>query len=69
MMMRAPDLPNRSWGEAERASTYILNKTPSLLLDGKAPLDLWNNGPPANVKLVHEWVFYAYKHIKARHRS
>ena len=41
LLMGAPNLPGRLWAEAFKAAIYIKNRTPTDVLDGKAPLEVW----------------------------
>lgn len=55
MMRGASYMPNILWGEAGKVSTYIWNETPSFVSDGKAPLELWKEGPPSKAG-IQQWV-------------
>ena len=43
LFLGAPHLPDLLWAEALKAAIYIKNRTPSDVLDGKAPLEAWED--------------------------
>ena len=66
--MGAPNLPGRLWAEAFKAAIYIKNRTPTDVLDGKAPLEVWEDKPLGSMPHIHEWGSLAFKHEEARFR-
>ena len=65
----APHLPDQLWGKAVMAAAYLCSRTPSAVLEGKAPLELWNGAPLGSLKHFQEWGCAAYEHIETRFRS
>ncbi|CAB1114301.1 unnamed protein product [Ectocarpus sp. CCAP 1310/34] len=55
LMLGAPHLPRQLWAEAVKAAIYIKNHTPTDVLDGKAPLEVWEDKPLDSLKHMHEW--------------
>lgn len=53
MVMKAPHIPDRLCEEAAKVSPCVLNKTPSSVLNGKAPLELWIDGPLGSLRHIH----------------
>ena len=49
--------------------TYIKNRTPTDVLDGKAPPEVWEDKKLGNLLHMHEWGALAFKHVEARFRS
>lgn len=45
LMLGAPHLPRQLWAEAVKAAIYITNRAPPDVLDGKAPLEIWQGQP------------------------
>ncbi|CAB1101815.1 unnamed protein product [Ectocarpus sp. CCAP 1310/34] len=66
LMLGAPHLPRQLWAEAVKAAIYIKNRTPTDVLDGKAPLEVWEDEPLGSLKHMHEWGSVAFKHVEAR---
>ena len=48
---------------------YIRNRTPTDVLGGKAPLEVWESKPLGSMKHMHEWGALAFKHIEVRQRN
>ena len=69
LLLGAPHLPGRLWAEAFKAPIYIKNRTPTYVLDGKAPLEVWEDKKLGNLLHMHEWGALAFKHVEARLRS
>lgn len=40
-------LPTRFWGESVLTATHLINRTPSILLQGKSPFEILSKRPPA----------------------
>ncbi|CAB1118547.1 unnamed protein product [Ectocarpus sp. CCAP 1310/34] len=55
LMLGATHLPRQLWAEAVKAAIYIKNRTPTDVLDGKAPLEVWEDKPLGSLKHMHEW--------------
>ena len=68
-MLGAPHVPPKLWPEAVKTAVYICNRTPTDVLGGKAPLELWMNKPLGGLKHMHEFESIAFKHIEERHRN
>ena len=67
--MRAPDIPDRLWAEALKTAISIKNRTPTDVLDGKAPREVWEDKKLGILVHMHEWGALAFKDVKARFRS
>lgn len=50
MMMESSHLPDKLWDGAAKVSFYILNKTSSVVLDSKVPVEIWNDEPLGSLK-------------------
>ena len=68
LLLGAPHLPEKLWAEALKAAVYIRNRTPTDILGGEAPLEVWENKPIGR-KHMHEWGLPAFKHIELCHRN
>lgn len=68
LLLGAPHLPDKLWAEAFKTAIYIKNRTPTDVLDGKAPLEVWTGEPLGNMLHIHEWGSLAFKHEEARFR-
>ena len=68
LLLGAPHLPGRLWAEAFKAAIYIKNRTPTDVLDGKAPLEVWEHKPLGNLPHIHEWGLLAFKRGETRFR-
>lgn len=69
LLLGAPHLPGHLWGEAFQTAIYLKNRTPTEVLGGKAPLEVWEGKPLGSMSHLHEWGSVAYKHEEARFRS
>ena len=69
LLLGVPHLPDRLWAEAFKATIYIENRVPTDVLDGKAPLEVWEDKKLGNLLHMHEWGALAFKHVEARFRS
>ena len=69
LLLRAPPLPEKLCAEALKAAVYIRNRTPTDVLGGEAPLEVYENKPLGSIKHMHEWGSLAFKHIEVRHRN
>ncbi|CAB1114048.1 unnamed protein product [Ectocarpus sp. CCAP 1310/34] len=69
LMLGAPHLPHQLWAEAVKAAIYITNRTPTDVLDGKAPLEVWEDKPLGSLKHMHEWGSVTFTHLEARSRN
>ena len=65
----APHLPEKLWAEALKPAVYIRHRTPTDVLGGEAPLEVWENKPLGSIKHMHECGLLAFKHIEIRHRN
>ena len=65
----APHLPDQLWGGAVMTAVYLCNRTPTAVLGGKAPLELWNHVPLGSLKHDQDGGCAAYMHIETRYRS
>ena len=68
LLLGAPHLPGRLWAEAFKAAIYIKNRTPTDVLDGKAPLEVWEDKPLGSMQHIHDWGALAFKQKEARFR-
>ena len=68
LLLGAPHLPRRLWAGAFKAAIYIKNRTPTDVVDGKAPLELWEDAPLGSMQYIHEWGPLAFNHKGARLR-
>ena len=48
---------------------YIRNRTPTDVLGGEGPVEVYENKPLGSMKSVHEWGSLAFKHIEVLHRN
>ena len=55
LLLGALHLPGRQWAEAFKATIYIKNRTPTDVLDGNAPLEVWEDKPLGSMQHIHEW--------------
>ena len=69
LLLGAPHLPGRLWAESFKAAIYIKNRTPTDVLDGKAPIEVWEDKPLGSLQHIHEWDALAFKHVEARFMS
>ena len=69
LMLGAPHLPGELWAEAFRTAIYLKNRTPTEVLGGKAPLEVWEGKPLGKLLHIHEWGSLAFKHEETRSRS
>lgn len=60
-------IPDKLWVEAVEAVVFTKNRTPIEVLDGKGPLEVWEDQPFGSLKDVYEWGFLAFTHIEVRH--
>ncbi|CAB1105053.1 unnamed protein product [Ectocarpus sp. CCAP 1310/34] len=68
LMLGAPHLPSELWAEAFQTAIYLKNCTPTEVLGGKSPLEVWEGKPLGILLHVHEWGSMAFKHEEARFR-
>ncbi|CAB1113561.1 unnamed protein product [Ectocarpus sp. CCAP 1310/34] len=68
LMLGAPHLPSELWAEAFQTAIYLKNRTPTEVLGGKSPLEVWEGKPLGNLLHIHEWGSMAFKHEEARFR-
>lgn len=54
LLLGAPHLPDALWAEAFRTAVYLKNRTPTDVLGGKAPLELWEGKPLGKMLHIHE---------------
>ncbi|KAL2462237.1 Integrase catalytic domain-containing protein [Abeliophyllum distichum] len=54
-------LPKVLWGEAVMTASYIVNRTPLIVLDGKIPEQMWSRESP-NYSLLRTFGCAAYSH-------
>ena len=54
LLLGAPHVPEKLWAEALKAAVYIRNGTPTDVLGGEAPLEVWENKPLGSMKHMHE---------------
>ncbi|GAB2287662.1 hypothetical protein Dimus_037947 [Dionaea muscipula] len=45
-LMITSNLPKYFWGEALNTAAYLINRSPSTVLNFKCPAEIWNNRPP-----------------------
>ncbi|CAB1111207.1 unnamed protein product [Ectocarpus sp. CCAP 1310/34] len=57
------------WGEAFHTAVYLKNRTPTEVLGGKSPLEVWQGKPLGDMSHILEWGSIAYKHEEARFRN
>lgn len=69
LLLGAPHLPGELWAEAFRTAIYLKNRTPTEVLGGKAPLEVWDGKPLGKMLHIHEWGSLAFKHEEKRSRS
>ncbi|CAB1100998.1 unnamed protein product [Ectocarpus sp. CCAP 1310/34] len=69
MLLGAPHLPGELWAEAFRIAIYLKNRTPTDVLGGKAPIEVWESKPLGKMLHIHEWDSLAFKHEETRFRS
>ncbi|GKB81391.1 retrotransposon protein, putative, ty1-copia subclass, partial [Tanacetum coccineum] len=58
-------LPDSFWAEAMVTTTYLSNRSPSIALEKKTPMDLWS-GHPANYEMLRIFGRVAYSHVNLR---
>ena len=68
LLLGAPHLPDRLLAEGSKAAMHIKNGTPSNVLDGKAPLEVWEDKKLSNLLHMHEWGALSFKHVRVRFR-
>ena len=52
-MLSNSKMPKSFWAEAASTACYIINRSPSIALDKKTPMEVWNGSPAAynNLKI------------------
>ncbi|GJZ42293.1 retrovirus-related pol polyprotein from transposon TNT 1-94 [Tanacetum coccineum] len=55
-------LPDSFWAEATVTTTYLINRSPSITLEKKTPMNLWL-GHPANYEMLRIFGCVAYSHV------
>ena len=55
--------------KAFMTAIYLRNRTPTEVLGGKAPLEVWEVKPLGKMLHIHEWGSLAFKHEEVRARS
>ncbi len=68
LLLGAPHLPESLWAEAFQYAIYILNRTPTDVLGGKAPLEVWDNKPLGSLHHIREFGSVCFKHVEAGDR-
>ncbi|CAB1110066.1 unnamed protein product [Ectocarpus sp. CCAP 1310/34] len=68
LLLGAPHLPESLWAEAFQYAIYILNRTPTDVLGGKAPLEVWENKPLGSLHHIREFGSVCFKHVEAGDR-
>ena len=69
LLLGAPHLPDKPWVEAFQTAIYLHNWTPTNVLGGKAPLEVWEDRPLGNLLHIREWGALAFKHVEQRDRA
>ena len=67
-LLGAPHLPAQLWAEAVKTAINIKNRTPTDVLDGKVPLEIWQEKRLGNLLHMHEWGALAFNLVEARFR-
>lgn len=67
-MSAAPHVPVQLWAIAVKTAIYIKNCTPTDVLGGMAPLEVWLDKGLGSLQHMHEWGSVAFKHVEARFR-
>ena len=62
------NLPRSFWAEACSTACYILDRTPSRVIDGKTPMEMWT-GEKVGLKDLRVFGCVCYSWIPKRHRS
>ncbi|GAU43236.1 hypothetical protein TSUD_241260 [Trifolium subterraneum] len=66
-ILKEKGLPNEFWGEAVTIACYVLNKSPTKILD-KVPEEIWNGSTPS-VKYLRVFGSLCYRHIPDQKRK
>ena len=61
-------LPKMFWAEAVNTAAYLINRGPSILLDGKIPEEVWS-GKEVNLSHLRVFGCISYVHIDSAERS
>lgn len=66
-MLKSKGLPNSFWGEAVVTATYVLNRCPTLKLEGKVPEEAWTGRRPS-VKHLRVFGSVCCRHVPDQRR-
>ena len=61
-MLSNAGLGRRFWAEAANTSCYLINRSPSIPLEKKTPIEVWS-GSPADYSLLRVFGCTAYAHV------
>ena len=56
-------------GGTFQTAIYLHNRTPTDVLGGKAPIEVWEDKPLGNFLHIREWGTLAFKHVEQRDRA
>lgn len=69
LIVEEPTLPAQLWTKAAIVAVYFCKWTPVSALEGKPPLEFWEDKSLTNPKHVHEWGCVAFQNVERRHRK
>lgn len=58
-MLKTTGLPNSFWVEATKITYYVVNRSPSIRIKLKTPMETWT-GKPANYSYLHAFEYLVY---------
>jgi transposase InsO family protein len=61
-MLSNAGMSRRFWAEAASTACYLINRSPSILLDKKTPIEVWS-GTPADYSQLRVFCCTAYAHV------
>ena len=58
-MLRTACLSNSFWAEAAKTACYVINRSPSVAIELKTPIEMWT-GKPADYSNLHSFGCLVY---------
>ncbi|GKD01282.1 retrotransposon protein, putative, ty1-copia subclass, partial [Tanacetum coccineum] len=56
-------LPKTFWAEATYIAAYLINRSPSTIIEKKTPMDMWS-GHPSDYGMLRIFVYVIYSHVE-----
>ncbi|KAK0602044.1 hypothetical protein LWI29_029846 [Acer saccharum] len=67
-MLRTAGLSNSFWAEAAKTACYVINRSPSIAIELKTPMEMWT-GKPADYSNLHSFGCPVYVMYNAQERT